>query len=159
MQEIGEYAEKVGVKLALEFLNRFEIYLLTCAGDLARFIDAVDCSAVGGMYDTFHAHIEEKDVMEAIHRLASGLWHVHISENDRSTPGLGAVRWAETFDALKAIKYDGWMVIEAFGLALAELVAATKIWRRMYENEEQLAAEGLAFMKQHVGQRWVENPV
>ena len=46
------------------------------------------------------------------------LAHVHISENDRSTPGQGNVRWDETFDALHEIGYDGLMVIEAFGLAL-----------------------------------------
>ncbi len=46
------------------------------------------------------------------------------------------------------------MMIEAFGLALPELIAATKIWRRMYESEEQLARDGLAFMKAEVARRW-----
>ena len=80
--------------------------------------------------------------------------HVHISENDRSTPGSGNVRWEENFDTLREINYDGWMVVEAFGLALAELAAATKIWRRMYESEEQLSRDALQFMKQNVEQRW-----
>jgi D-psicose/D-tagatose/L-ribulose 3-epimerase len=52
------------------------------------------------------------------------------------------------------VGYDGWLMIEAFGLALPELVAATKIWRRMYESELQLAGDGLAFMKAQVAQRW-----
>ena len=52
--------------------------------------------------------------------------HVHISENDRSTPGQGAIRWAENFDALKAIGYDGWLTVEAFGLALPEIDQATQ---------------------------------
>ena len=106
------------------------------------------------MYDTFHAHIEEKNIPQAIRAVADVLCHVHISENDRSTPGQGNVRWAENFDTLKEIGYDGWMMIEAFGLALPELVAATKIWRRMYHSEEQLARDGLAFMKAQVAQRW-----
>jgi D-psicose/D-tagatose/L-ribulose 3-epimerase len=38
-------------------------------------------------------------------------------------------------------------MVEAFGLALPALVAATKIWRRMYQSEEQLARDALAFMK------------
>ena len=38
-------------------------------------------------------------------------------------------------------------MIEAFGLALPEIAAATKIWRRMYPSEEHLATKGLAFMK------------
>ena len=46
------------------------------------------------------------------------------------------------------------MTVEAFGLALPELVAATKIWRRMYESEEQLASDALAFMKAEVAKRW-----
>jgi D-psicose/D-tagatose/L-ribulose 3-epimerase len=82
------------------------------------------------------------------------LCHVHISENDRSTPGKGLVRWKENFDTLKEVGYDGWLVIEAFGLALPELAAATKIWRRMYDSEEQLSRDGLAFMKKQVAQRW-----
>jgi D-psicose/D-tagatose/L-ribulose 3-epimerase len=106
------------------------------------------------MYDTFHAHIEEKDTAGSIKDCADVLAHVHISENDRSTPGTGAVRWDTTFDTLKEVGYDGWMMIEAFGLALPELVAATKIWRRMYESEEQLARDGLAFMKDQVAKRW-----
>jgi DNA-binding LacI/PurR family transcriptional regulator len=97
------------------------------------------------MYDTFHANIEEKSVPDAIKACADLLQHVHISENDRSTPGQGAVRWTETFDTLKEISYDGWLMIEAFGLALPELVAATKIWRRMYESEEQLASPQARF--------------
>ena len=59
-----------------------------------------------------------------------------------------------TFDTLKEVDYDGWLVIEAFGQALEELAAATKIWRRMFEKEEQLAQEGLGFLKQEVAKRW-----
>ena len=79
---------------------------------------------------------------------------VHISENDRSTPGKGNVRWAENFDALKEVGYDGWLMVEAFGLALPELAAATKIWRRMFESEEQLSRDALAVMKAEVAKRW-----
>lgn len=82
------------------------------------------------------------------------LCHVHISENDRSTPGLGNVNWEENFDALREINYNGWLVVEAFGLSLPELAAATKIWRRMFESEEQLARDSLAFMKAQVALRW-----
>ena len=50
--------------------------------------------------------------------------------------------WRDAVDALHEAGYDGWLMIEAFGLALPELVAATKIWRRMYDSEEQLARDG-----------------
>jgi D-psicose/D-tagatose/L-ribulose 3-epimerase len=153
MRQVAEHAAKTGVMLAVESLNRFETYLLTCTADAARFVAEVNHASCRMMYDTFHANIEEKSVGEAIRRCAPWTAHVHISENDRSTPGLGAVRWKETFDAFRATGYDGWMTVEAFGLALPAIAAATKIWRRMYDSEEQLARHALHFMKTQVGQR------
>jgi len=154
MKQVAEYAEKCQVTLALEYLNRFECYLLNTAAQGARFCREVNHPRCKMMYDTFHSHIEEKDTAAAIHELKGLLAHVHISENDRSTPGAGNVRWDETFDALHEIGYDNLMVIEAFGLSLERLLPATKIWRRMYQNERQLAGDGLKFMKDEVAKRW-----
>ena len=147
LQEVADYAAGANVELVLEFLNRFEIYLLNCTADTARFVRDVGRDNVGIHYDTFHANIEEKNLRGAIVGEASHIRHVHISENDRSTPGQGLVRWAETFDALREIDYDGWLTVEAFGRGLPGLAAATKIWRRMFESEDQLARDALAFMK------------
>ncbi len=154
MKEVAEHAEKCKVTLALEYINRFECYLLNTAAQGARFCRDVNHPRCKMMYDTFHSHIEEKDTAAAIRALKGMLAHVHISENDRSTPGAGNVRWDETFDALHEIGYDNLMVIEAFGLSLERLLPATKIWRRMYQNERQLAADGLKFMKGEVAKRW-----
>ncbi len=154
MAEVAQYAGEHQVVLGLECLNRFECYFLNTHADSARFVKEVNHPNCQAMYDTFHSHIEEKDTSAAIRACADVLAHVHISENDRSTPGSGNVRWKETFDTLHAVGYDGWLMIEAFGLALPELVAATKIWRRMYDSEEQLARDGLAFMKSQVAERW-----
>jgi len=154
MREVAEHAGTVGVMLGVECLNRFETYLLNTHADAARFVREVAHPHCRMMYDTFHANIEEKSVSAAIRSCADVLCHVHISENDRSTPGQGNVRWAENFDALKQAGYDGWLMIEAFGLALPELAAATKIWRRMFDSEEQLARDGLAFMKAEFAKRW-----
>lgn len=154
LKTVSEHAGQCGVKLGIEFLNRFETYFLTCTADAVKFVEAVDHPNCCMMYDTFHANIEEKDVAGAIRSCANHLIHVHTSENDRSTPGSGGVPWDITFDALRDINYDGWMVIEAFGQSLVDLAAATKIWRRMYESEEQLARDGLQFIKEEVAKRW-----
>jgi D-psicose/D-tagatose/L-ribulose 3-epimerase len=115
-----------------------------------RFVREVDHPNCRMMYDTFHANIEEKNPAQAIKACAEYTIHIHISENDRSTPGQGNVPWDATFKAIKETGYDGWLMIEAFGLALPELAAATKIWRKMYDSEEQLARDGLAFMKKQM---------
>lgn len=154
MRAVAEHAGKVNVTLGVECLNRFETYLLNTHSDSARFCREVNHPNCRMMYDTFHSNIEEKSITNAIHACGDMLCHVHISENDRSTPGKGNVRWCENFDALRAINYNGWLMVEAFGLALPEIAAATKIWRRMFESEEQLAKDSLAFMRAEVAKRW-----
>ncbi len=154
MRKVAEHAGKVNVTLGVECLNRFETYLLNTHSDSARFVREVNHPYCRMMYDTFHSNIEEKSISHAIHACADVLCHVHISENDRSTPGKGNVRWAENFDALHQIGYNGWLMVEAFGLALPELAAATKIWRRMFESELQLSRDSLAFMRAEVAKRW-----
>ena len=147
LQEVAPYAEEHGVTIALEYLNRFEMYLTNTAADLAALVREVDHPSVRMMYDTYHAHIEEKDVREALQACKDVLVHVHLSENDRSTPGAGQVDWETTFAALREIGYDGWVSIEAFGDSLPELAGATKIWRRMFESEERLARDGAVFIR------------
>ncbi|MCO6456084.1 MAG: sugar phosphate isomerase/epimerase [Pirellulaceae bacterium] len=154
MRQVAEHAGQVGVTLGVECLNRFECYLLNTHAEATRFARQVDHPRCRVMYDTFHSHIEEKNIPAAIRDCGDLLCHVHISENDRSTPGKGNVRWNRNFKTLSEVEYDGWLMIEAFGLALPELAAATKIWRRMFDSEEQLARDGLAFMKKQVDKHW-----
>ena len=154
LRQAAEHAGEAGVAFAVEYLNRLENYFLTSVEQTVRFVQTVDHPACRMMYDTFHANIEEKGLADAIATAVPHTVLVHISENDRSIPGTGHVDWKTTFDALHANNYDGWMVVEAFGLALPGIAAATKIWRKMFPDEETLAREGLAFMKQNVSQRW-----
>lgn len=143
----AEYGRRLGIGLAIEPLNRFETYFLNCAEDADRFVREVGIPGTGSLYDTFHANIEEKDAGKAVAACVNTLKQVHVAENDRSTPGKGGVRWEETFQALKAGGYDGWLTIEAFGMGLPSIAAATRIWRKLFQDEETLAREGLAFMK------------
>lgn len=147
-QQIAPHAQQAGVLLVLEALNRFETYFVNCMADLALLVDAVGHASFQLMYDTFHAHIEEKNVRGAIRTAGKRIAHVHISENDRSTPGEGQVNWTTTFSWLREIGYDDWLVIEAFGTAVPEIAAATSIWRPMFPNEEHVATRGLAFIQQ-----------
>lgn len=159
IREVAEFAATQDVTLGIEYLNRFESYLLTCTADALRFVKDVAHPNCRVMFDTFHANIEEKNVGESIRSIGNELVHVQISENDRSTPGKGNVRWDAVFDALKVINYDAWLSIEAFGLTPEDLAAGVKIWRRMFESEHQLAEDGLAFLQAEVAKRWEKEPV
>lgn len=148
LRQVAETAAKMKVMLAIEYLNRFECYFLTTAADARDLVKRVNHPSFRTMYDTFHANIEEKDVSKAIASLADVMVHVHISENDRGTPGSGHVPWDETFKALRKANYDGWLTIEAFGRALPALAAATKVWRDLFPNAEEVYTQGLRFMKE-----------
>lgn len=147
LTKAADHARQAGVTLVLEYLNRFECYFLNCAESCAKLCREVNHPNLKMMYDTFHAHIEEKCIVGALKACRDQMVHVHISENDRSTPGEGQVDWSTTFTALKELNYDGWFMVEAFGLALPALAAATKIWRKMFPDEEHLAKHALQFMK------------
>ena len=146
-REMSPVAAEARVILALEYLNRFENYFLTTAAQTLAFVNEIDRPSCGLMWDTFHAHIEERSCAP-LASLGDKLVHVHLSENDRGTPGTGQVRWAETFTTLKKIKYDNWIVIEAFGRALPDLAAATRVWRDLFDDPLDLCREGLGFIRQ-----------
>jgi D-psicose/D-tagatose/L-ribulose 3-epimerase len=146
----GEYGRKAGVVLAIEFLNRFECYFLNRMSDLARYIRKVDHPFVGAMFDTFHANIEERDPVGALRENTDVIRHIHISENDRGTPGRGHIDWDGTFHAIRESGYDGWLTIEAFGRSLPALAAATCVWRDLHGSPREVYEEGIALIKGHL---------
>ncbi|MEX2215532.1 MAG: sugar phosphate isomerase/epimerase family protein [Phycisphaeraceae bacterium] len=146
-REAAKYAKSVGLKMAIEYLNRFECYFINTLADAAAHVKAVNHPSFGTMYDTFHANIEEKDGPGEFRKHHKSVFHVHISENDRGTPGAGHVPWFETFRALREVGYNNWICIEAFGRALPALAAATRVWRDFFKTREEVYTKGLAFMK------------
>ncbi|MDP9137024.1 MAG: sugar phosphate isomerase/epimerase [Pseudomonadota bacterium] len=128
-REAAAYAGKRGIKLSIEPLNRFECYVFNTVADAADLVREVGQPNYGLLYDTFHTNIEEKDPVGVIAPHLDRINHVHLSENDRGTPGKGHVPWLPTLQALKRGGYQGWFAIEAFGRALPALAAATRVWR------------------------------
>ncbi|AMV39266.1 sugar phosphate isomerase/epimerase family protein [Planctomyces sp. SH-PL62] len=150
MQKVAEKAQARGIRIAVEYLNRFENYFLTTGKQAEALVRAVDHPSFRMMYDSFHAHIEEKDQAAAIRSAAEETIHVHVSENDRGTPGTGQVAWGSFFEGLEQSNYDGYLTIEAFGQALPALAAATRVWRPLFSDAEGLCREGLAFIKKSI---------
>lgn len=147
LQSLGETLAANKVVLTLEPLNRFETYFLNTAVDAVALCDAVNHPNVGIALDTFHGNIEEKDLGSAFRTAGRHLQHVHTCENDRGIPGTGHVDWAGVFGALRELRYDGWLVIESFGFTIQEIAAAACIWRDLTPNPEDIAFEGLKFLK------------
>jgi D-psicose/D-tagatose/L-ribulose 3-epimerase len=147
LNQAGVHAASAGIILALEALNRFECYLCNTMEQLNKLVTAASHPNVKAMYDTHHSNIEEKKNNQAINTIAPFLAHVHISENDRGTPGDGHVQWDETFSTLADIKYNGWLTIEAFSRNDPDFANAINVWRE-YSAPWDMATKGLQFIKQ-----------
>lgn len=143
----GDYAAQAGITLALEALNRFECYLCNTTEQLKVLMEAAAHPNVRAMYDTHHANIEEKNNRTALKTIAPYLAHVHISENDRGTPGDGHVQWDDAFGGLAEINYQGWLTIEAFSRNDPDFANAINVWRE-YSAPWDMAVKGLAFIKE-----------
>lgn len=143
----AEAAARHGLPLVMEYLNRFESYVINTMADALAHAARVDHANFGVLHDTFHANLEEKDPVGIIFQAGPKLRHVHISENDRGTPGRGHIPFAAHFKALRAIGYDGWLVVEAFGRALPDLAAATRVWRDFAPNEAQIYTEAIRLIR------------
>jgi D-psicose/D-tagatose/L-ribulose 3-epimerase len=147
-QNLGDTLRAHQVQIAIEPLNRFETYFLNTAADAAALCRDIGHPSIGVLFDTFHANIEEKDPAAACLALGSCLKHFHASENDRGTPGTGHVDWPAIFQTLRTMRYDGWITIESFGFSLGEISAAASIWRDLAPRAEDIAFEGVKFLKQ-----------
>jgi len=149
LQELADYAESFDITLGLEYLNRFESYLVSSGDELIRLVDDINHTHCKIMFDTFHANIEEKNIGDTMRKMSDRISFIQLSENDRSTPGKGNVDWEGTFGAIRDLKYDGWLSIEAFSPKLP----VANIWRKMFDSEEQLMRDGFSFIKSNI-----ENP-
>lgn len=149
-RQIMPIMRAAGITAALEPLNRFEAYLLNTVEQSIAYSNNLAEAGFGILYDTFHANIEERDPIAALLHLHGSGWltHVHISENDRGVPGFGHAKIRESIHALRALNYQGWLTIEAFGPGLPELAVATRIWRDLSASPEEIYTEGYRYIRQ-----------
>jgi len=147
-REIAGYAERTSnLILGIEPVNRFESHFINTAADAIRFIRDVGSPNVKVHLDTFHMIREENDFARAIIETGEDLGYVHACENQRGIPGSGLVPWAAFFKALKQVHYDGCITIESFDPDMEKIAKLCCIWRKLADSPEQLATEGLRFLK------------
>ncbi|MEZ5573188.1 MAG: sugar phosphate isomerase/epimerase family protein [Halioglobus sp.] len=147
LRTCGDYALGAGVQLGLEFLNRFEVFLINTSAECRRMVEQVGLDNVGVHYDTHHANIEDPDPHRSLLHIRNVLNHVHLSESHRGTLGTGQVDWDANFAALHEMQYNGWLVIEAFGTSDRNLAVAANIWRNAFTSEEEVFCSGIEFIR------------
>ncbi len=145
---VCEIAQKDGLSIALEPLNRFESDLINTAEDIMRLIHDINQPNAKVLLDSFHMTIEEKDIKNAIQTVGDKLIHVQVSENHRGIPGTGLTPWLEFKKGLEDIRYQGTISIESFTPEIKELAGAVCIWKTMAKSQDEFASRGLHFLQQ-----------
>ena len=88
------------VTMAIQSLNRFEMYLVNCAEAAAALVREVDHPNCRMMYNTFHAHIEESDPGAAVPECGDVLVHLPHPRTTEARRAAARSSWDTTFDAL-----------------------------------------------------------
>jgi D-psicose/D-tagatose/L-ribulose 3-epimerase len=150
LREAGDHAAAAGVTLAVEPLNRFESDVLCTTQQAVELLDTVDHPAVRMMLDTFHMHMEESSIAEAILLAGSRVAHFQANENHRGFPGTGATDWVSVCRALHQIGYAGPISLEPFRRRDDRFGVPFAQWRAPHEDESDRLSASVAFMKSHL---------
>ena len=143
-------AEKLRRQVCLEPLNRFETDFINTCDQGLKMIKDVGSPALRLHLDTFHMNIEEKESGAAIRKAGKHLGHFHACGSDRGTPGNDHIDWKPIAAALKAIRYQGDVVIESFTTDVKVIARAAAIWRRIEPTRNEIATKGLKFLKKTI---------
>ena len=141
MREIARYANQFNISICVEQINRYETYFINTTKDALKYCLDVGESNMQVLLDTHHLILEELNLYDAIIMAGNRLGHFHSSENNRGIPGTGQVDWMSVYNALREIKYSGWLVIESFYIGFGN------IWKPLADSPEQLIIQGLKNLK------------
>jgi D-psicose/D-tagatose/L-ribulose 3-epimerase len=142
LRRIGNYAAARDKKIYIEPLNRFETDFLNTVAQGLELIEAVGSPALQLHLDTFHMNIEEKSLPAAIRKAGKHLGHFHACGSDRGTPGGDHTDWKGIAAALKAVNYQGDVVIESFTQDVKVIARAAAIWRQIEPSRDDIAEKG-----------------
>ena len=109
---LGEHAQREGVRILLEPLNRYEDHMVNRLEQAVELAEATGLHSVGVVADSYHMNIEEADVQGALVAAAPRLHHVQVSDSNRLEPGAGHLDWAALLAALARIGYSGELAAE-----------------------------------------------
>lgn len=150
IRELAYRAREYGIALSLEPLNRYRTSVVNTAGQALELVREIDASNVGIHYDTFHACLEEKDLLASLKLvLQSGkVNHFHACANNRGAPGQGVLPWEEILDLLAEYQYPGHITMETFAIG-----GLDSSWIQVHEQPDELAQIGFSYLKNYFKKR------
>ncbi|MCT8997365.1 sugar phosphate isomerase/epimerase family protein [Chelativorans intermedius] len=147
LKVLAPIAAQAGVTLAVEPLNRFETDILCTTRQGIALVDLVDEPSVRLMLDTFHMHMEDASIPEAITEAGSRIAHFQANENHRGFIGTGATDWVAVARALHAAGYAGPISLEPFRRDDDRIAVPIAQWRPPHEDETEKLSASLTLLK------------
>jgi sugar phosphate isomerase/epimerase len=146
LREVYAHAQKEGVRIAVEPLNRFETNFLNRHDQALLLAEAVGPEC-GVCLDAFHMNIEEVDFRQALIDTRGRLFDYHVADNNRMGCGQGALNWRDIVGTLKEIGYDGALTVEF--VAPLDRTPANPYKNATAGAEKELTADQLKFIEDH----------
>ncbi len=123
----AEYAQTVGVPLAIEPINRYETNFVNTVSEALELIEQVGAANLGVIADTFHMNIEEPSLADALRLAGARLMSVHFADSNRRAPGEGHIDFSGLMDVLRGIGYVGYVTAEILPLPDSKTAATSAI--------------------------------
>ncbi|HZG99397.1 MAG TPA: sugar phosphate isomerase/epimerase family protein [Nocardioidaceae bacterium] len=146
LKEIYAYAQPLGVRLAIEPLNRFETYFINRGAQAMALAEAVG-DECGVCLDAFHINIEEQDLYQTIVDCGPRLADFHVADNNRMPAGMGHYDWARVVDTLKQVGYDGALTAEF--VAPVDRTPANPFPNALETKPVDISDEQMKFIEDH----------
>lgn len=144
---VVEHAAAAGVRIGIEPLNRYETSLVNTVDQALDAAGPLLGDHLGLALDSYHLGIEERSSSDAVRLAGEHLAHLQVCGNDRGAPGGDQTDWLGLLEALDDVKYAGPLVIESFTPDNAAIAVAASIWRPLAASPDDLARDGLAFLR------------
>jgi len=109
LQACSQEASTMGVRLALEPINRYETSLINNVAQGLDLIERVGADNFGLLLDTFHMNIEEPSIEESIRAAGERIFHFHVADSNRLYPGGGHLDFHSILKTLKDSGYKSFV--------------------------------------------------
>lgn len=141
LSRLAATAARLGIRMGLEVVNRYETNILNTAAQAKEYVHQVNAENLGVHLDTYHMNIEEPDMFTPVVAAADRLEYVHCGESHRGYLGTGSVDFGSFYRALRHVAFDGPIVFESFSSAVVDpqLTGTLGIWRNLWRDSGDLA--------------------
>ncbi|MFB3820226.1 MAG: TIM barrel protein [Candidatus Methylomirabilales bacterium] len=112
LQELAPLADRLQTPLLVEAVNRYESPVGHSLADTWGIARRAGSRFVQILPDTFHMNIEEVNMRQALADHRTRFTSLHLSDNTRHFPGLGAMDFAAIIRTLDELGYQGKLAIE-----------------------------------------------